>query len=254
MVNDFYLDVVQKCLRNGLLTTDGRILVVCGGPTDEDVLHAAHFGNLTLSNIDNGNCGDVENLPYDTKSFDAVIVHSGLHHCASPHRGLLEMYRVARRAVILFEPVDSLATRVGRLIGLGQTYEFASVFDCNLKSGGWRNTSVPNWVYRFRPEEIRQTICCNAPFGPHRFEFYYRTRIPWRQLKTRKNKLFFCCALVLGPLMRLLDLVGPVFSNNMACIITKPHFPEEKFEWLKQDETGWSADPAWFRARFGETS
>jgi len=254
MVDNFYLCVLKKALQGSLIRRTDKILLVCGGSTDSAVLHAAGLNNFTLSNIDNGASGDVENLPYEAQSFDAVIVHSGLHHCASPHRGLLEMYRVARRVVILFEPVDSLATKMGRLIGLGQTYEFASVFDCNLKSGGWRNTSVSNWVYRFRPDEIRQTICCNAPFGPHRFNFYYRTRIPWRQLKTRKNKLFLCCALVLAPLMRLLDFVGPVFSNNLACIITKPCLPEEKFKWLRHDENGWSADPAWFRDRFGETS
>jgi hypothetical protein len=45
-----------------------------------------------------------------------------------------------------------------------------------------------------------------------------------------------------------------VFSNNLACIITKPCLPEEKFKWLRHDENGWSADPAWFRDRFGETS
>jgi SAM-dependent methyltransferase len=254
MVEDFYFDVVRKCLRRGLLAAEDKILVVCGGPTDEEVLRNAQFANFTLSNIDNGNSGDVENLPYDAESFDAVIVHSGLHHCASPHRGLLEMYRVAKRVVILFEPVDSLATKAGRLVGLGQTYEFASVFDCNLKSGGWRNTSIPNWVYRFRPDEIRQTVCCNAPFGPHRIEFYYRTRIPWRQLKTRRNKLFLCCAVLLAPLMRLLDFVGPVFSNNMACVITKPRLPDEGFKWLKQDKSSWSADPAWFQDRFGKIS
>jgi len=254
MVDNFYLSVLKRALNGNLIRRTDKILVVCGGSTDSDALHAADLNNFDLSNIDNGASGDVENLPYKTHSFDVVIVHSGLHHCASPHRGLLEMYRVARRAVIFFEPVDSLATKVGRLIGLGQTYEFASVFDCDLKGGGWRNTSTPNWVYRFRSDEIRQTICCNAPFGPHRFNFYYRTRIPWRQLKTRKNKLFLCGALVLAPLMRLLDFVGPVFSNNMACIITKPRLPEEKFEWLKHDEVGWGADPAWFRDRFGETS
>ena len=34
---------------------------------------------------------------FEDGAFDFVVVHQGLHHCHSPHRGLLEMYRVARR-------------------------------------------------------------------------------------------------------------------------------------------------------------
>ena len=249
----FYVEVLQAALRDGALRQDDRVLVVCGSVRDEASLREAGLRNFEMSNIGGDVEVDVENLPYEDGSYDAVIVHSGLHHCASPHRGLLEMYRVAKRCVVLFEPAENLVTRLGQKLGIGQTYEFAAVQGNRLECGGWRNTSAPNWVYRFNDSEIRQTINCAAPFGPHRFHFHYRTRIPWRQLRARRNKLPLVMATVAAPLLRVLDAIGPVASNNLAAVIVKPDLPGEKFPWLEQRGKEWVADRHWFGERFGPT-
>ncbi len=247
----FYVEVLRAALRDGALRAEDRVLVVCGGVKDEASLREAGLRNFELSNIGGEMEVDVENLSYAEGSFDAVIVHSGLHHCASPHRGLLEMYRVAKRCIILFEPADNLVTRLGQKLGIGQTYEFAAV-QCNrLECGGWRNTSAPNWVYRFNASEIRQTINCAAPFGPHRFRFHYRTRVPWRQLRVRRNKLPLVMAMLAAPVLRVFDAVGPVASNNMAAVIVKPDLTAEKFPWLEKSGSQWIADRGWFRGKFG---
>jgi SAM-dependent methyltransferase len=203
-----------------------------------------------MSNIGGDVEVDVENLPYPDASYDAVIVHSGLHHCTSPHRGMLEMYRVAKRCIILFEPADNLVTRLSQKLGIGQSYEFAAVQGNRLECGGWRNTSVPNWVYRFTASEIRQTINCAAPFGLHRFHFYYRTRVPWRQLRVRRNKLPLVIATVAAPVLRMLDAIGPLASNNIAAVVVKPDLREEKFPWLEKRGAEWAANSAWFRGKF----
>ena len=249
----FYVDVLRAALRDGALRADDRVLVVCGGVRDEASLREAGLRNFELSNIGGDVEVDVENLSYPDAAFDAVIVHSGLHHCASPHRGLLEMYRVAKKCIILFEPADNLVTRLGQRLGIGQTYEFAAVQGNRLECGGWRNTSVPNWVYRFTASEIRQTINCAVPFGPHRFSFHYRTRIPWRQLRVRHNKLPLMLAAIAAPVLRLLDAVGPVASNNLAAVIVKPDLPAGKFPWVEQRGTEWAADSDWFNGKFGPT-
>ena len=249
----FYVDVLRAALRSGALRADDRVLVVCGGIKDEASLRKAGLKNFELSNIGGDVEVDVENLCYPDWSYDAVIVHSGLHHCASPHRGLLEMYRVAKKCVILFEPADNVVTRLGQKLGIGQTYEFAAVQGNRLECGGWRNTSVPNWVYRFTASEIRQTINCAAPFGPHKFGFHYRTRIPWRQLRARRNKLPLLMATVAAPFLRVLDAIGPVASNNLAAVIAKPDLPVGKFPWLEKRGNDWVADSDWFRDKFGST-
>ncbi len=243
----FYVDVLKAAIRSGALRPEDRVLVVCGGPKDEASLRAAGLSNFEMSNISGDIVIDVENLPHGDDSFDAVVVHSGLHHCASPHRGLLEMHRVARRCLVLFEPADNLVTRLGQKLGVGQTYEFAAVEDNGLKCAGWRNSSIPNWVYRFTASEIRQTICCAAPFGPHHFEFHYRTRIPWRQLRARRNKLPLLLATLAAPVLRVLDVLGPVSSNNLAAVVRKPELPHEAFPWLEQNGPTWSARRSWFK-------
>jgi SAM-dependent methyltransferase len=247
----FYVDVLRAALRDGALNQDNRTLVVCGSVRDEASLREAGLRNFEMSNIGGDVEVDVENLPHADASYDAVIVHSGLHHCASPHRALLEMYRVAKKSIILFEPAENLVTRLGQKLGIGQTYEFAAVQGNRLACGGWRNTSVPNWVYRFTASEIRQTINCAAPFGPHRFHFHYRTRVPWRQLRARRNKLPLLLAAVAAPVLRLLDVMGPVASNNIAAVVVKPDLPAEKFPWVEQRGNEWVADPAWFSDNFG---
>jgi len=246
----FYVQVLQSAQQEGALHPDAKILVVCGGVKDGASLREAGLSRFEISNISGNKAIDAENLPYTDASFDTVIVHSGLHHCASPHRGLLEMHRVARRSVILFEPADSLVTRIGQKLGVGQTYEFAAVAHNALGCGGWRNTPVPNWVYRFTASEIRQTINCAAPFGPHRFRFHYRTRVPWTQLKMRRNKLPLVLACAAAPFLRLLDAIGPVFSNNIAATIVKPDLPEQAFPWLELKDGGFRASANWFRGRF----
>jgi len=45
--------------------------------------------------------GDALNLPFDDSSFDAATIAFGLRNLADPVRGLREMTRVARRAVVL---------------------------------------------------------------------------------------------------------------------------------------------------------
>jgi demethylmenaquinone methyltransferase / 2-methoxy-6-polyprenyl-1,4-benzoquinol methylase len=45
--------------------------------------------------------GDALNLPFDDVSFDAATIAFGLRNLADPVRGLAEMIRVARRAVVL---------------------------------------------------------------------------------------------------------------------------------------------------------
>ena len=244
----FYVEVLKAALANSALRPDDRVLVVCGSVKDEASLRKAGLRNFEMSNIGGEVEIDVESLAYPDDSFDAVIVHSGLHHCASPHRGLLEMYRVAKRCVILFEPADNLVTRLGQKLGIGQTYEFAAVQGNRLECGGWRNTSVPNWVYRFTASEIRQTINCAAPFGPHRYYFHYRTRIPWQQLRARRSKVPLIMAALASPALRLFDFMGPVASNNMAAVIVKPDLPREKFPWLESSGQSWAANSSWLEA------
>src|SRR5262249_38325060 len=159
-----------------------RILVACGGATDQDVFIKSGFANVVISNLDTRMNGDefspftwsfqdVERLSFEDNSFDFAVVHSGLHHCYSPHRCFLELYRVARKGVLLFEPYDTLFSRIGARLNFGQTYELAAVFSNNFQFGGVNNTAIPNYIYRMSESEIEKVVTCFAPYGKHRFQF-----------------------------------------------------------------------------------
>jgi SAM-dependent methyltransferase len=222
------------------------VLVVCGGPKDADTLKKLEFEQVTISNLDtridadgedqfapyDWSFQDAESLSFPDNAFDLVIVYAGLHHLHSPHRGILEMYRVASTAVLGIEPHDNFFTKLGVKWGFGQSYETAAVFYNGCKFGGVANTRVPNFVYRFTRSEIRSTIQCNNPIAQHTIRFYFNTAIPGR-LFNLKNKL-------LGALIRLtqslLVFVGrriPSLSNNIAFLVLKPKIPDDLFPWLE---------------------
>jgi ubiquinone/menaquinone biosynthesis C-methylase UbiE/uncharacterized protein YbaR (Trm112 family) len=68
---------------------------------------------------------DVEHLPFRADSVDVVYVHDGLHHLDKPERGLLEMARVARRAVSVNEPARAAITALAVRLGLARNHEEA---------------------------------------------------------------------------------------------------------------------------------
>jgi hypothetical protein len=56
---------------------------------------------------------------------------------------------------------------------------------------------------------------------------------------------------VAAPFLRILDAIGPVFSNNLAAVIVKPSLPVEVFPWLEPQGDHFVARRAWFANKFG---
>ena len=141
VVTGFYSDVLGRLIADGTISTSDSVLVVCGGPLDERVMSMVGFSDVTITNLDDGMSNtlqDAENLSYDDRSFDLVVVHAGLHHCASPHRALLEMFRVSRRCALAFESRDSLMMRIAVRLGLTIDYELEAVSAEYSKLEGFR--------------------------------------------------------------------------------------------------------------------
>lgn len=259
---EFYGETIDRLLGDGLIGLDSSILVVCGGPVDRQVLVDRGFTNVTISNIDSRqdpkgfdpypwSYQDAEQLSCEDGSFDVCIVHSGLHHCRSPHRGLVEMYRVARRGVLLFEPYDNLFTRLGIRLNIGQEYEHASVARNGFAFGGVANSAIPNFVYRFTEKEILKTVSCYEPTASPDVKVFHRMRIPWGQLKARPKKGAYYAARLATPLLRLVERVFPAQSNNFAAFITKPDLPADLHPWLREDGDSVVLDERWVAERYG---
>jgi SAM-dependent methyltransferase len=268
MARDFYEDVVRELVRDGVLNPGIRVLVVCGGRNDKLVLQRCGFRDVVISNLGARAAGkdvgafqwseqDAERLTFDDASFDFAIVHSGLHHCYSPHRALLEMYRVARRGVLLFEPYDNLLTRVGVRLGIGQEYEYGGVAGELGKDGhrgGVADTTIPNFVYRFTEREIVKAIHAYAPYARHDIRFFHRMRIPWGQLRRRRGRGLYLAVRLAQPILKLVELCAPRQSNNFAAVIRKPDLSTALHPWLRRSGDKIEVNSDWLATRYRTTT
>ncbi len=239
----FYKATIDKWIKH----RDANILVVAGGKNDYEVFRKLGFINVTISNLDERMEGDefnpfkwsyqdAENLSFEENSFDFVVVHAALHHCFSPHRALLNMYRVAQKGVILLESRDSFVMKIVEYCGLAQTYEHAAVFYNDCKYGGVRNTNIPNFVYRWTEREIEKTINSYAPYAQHHFYFNYDYDLP-RSAQHRKKesyKMIFVYSSCL--FYSIFAKLFPRQQNLFSCFIEKPDLERKHFEWLKYND------------------
>lgn len=241
MTESFYASV----LRSVAIPSDAQVLVVCGGHTDRETLIAAGLKNVTISNLDERMIGDefapyawsfqdAENLSYPDGSFDYVIVHAGLHHCASPHRGLLEMYRVARRGILAFEARDTLLIRTAKKLGLMPEHELAAVVAHKMKFGGVRNTAVPNYVYRWTEREVEKTIHSFAPYARPKVQFFHSLRVPHSRLRVYGTETGRLALKVVDPAIRVVARVFPKQCNLLAFHVIKPT-TDSLHPWMKSE-------------------
>lgn len=260
-MQDFYREVVGRLLRTGVLDTHKEVLVLCGGDTDVGVMRDCGLRHVVISNLsDSGQGGaapfrwsyqDAERLTYEDGAFDFCVVHNGLHHCRSPHRALVEMYRVARRGLLLFEPYDNFVTRLGVKLHIGQEYEHASVFLNHGDHGGVGNSAIPNYVYRWTEHEIVKTISSFAPHARHQIAFIHAMRIPWTQLRRRRRRTLYRLVRLAQPAFALLETCLPKQGNNFAALVLKPELPMALHPWLRQEGGVIRPNDEWLAAQYG---
>jgi SAM-dependent methyltransferase len=225
----FYERVLHDLLEQGLLATDWRVLVVAGGDLDRAAFDAYGFADVTVTNLsdDADERQDAEALTYDDDSFDVAVISAGLHHCASPHRALLELYRVARRGIIALEARDSALMRLAQRFGVVDEYELTAVADNEFSSGGVRNSAVPNYVYRWTEREVEKTIASAHPQRTHRFVWFRELELPVSVLELGGKAHWRLAA---APL-RLVTKAFPKQANLFAFAV----FREGLQPWMRGD-------------------
>jgi hypothetical protein len=184
----FYAKLLHDLVAEGRLDCAAPTLVVAGDEHDCAILREAGFTDVTISNLEDRTGDefrpfawlrlDAEALALDDGSFEQVIEHMGLHHCALPHAGLLEMTRVARRAALAIENRDSLTMRLAVKLGLSGEYEVDTVRDNDFATGGLRDSPIPNFVYRWTEREVIKLLSSYDPVHAHAVRFYYGARYP----------------------------------------------------------------------------
>jgi SAM-dependent methyltransferase len=254
----FYRRTLDALLADGTLRRDMSVLVVAGGGADRDAFHGAGFENVTISNVDGS--GDVyapyawsrqdaEALDLADGSFDVAAVSAGLHHCASPHRALLELYRVCRVGLLAIESRDSALMRLAVRLGAAGAYELEAVVAGGFASGGVRNSAVPNHVYRWTEREIEKTIASFAPHARHRFRYFREFELPGTLVEMRRNRLGALAIRAAAPAVAAIARAAPSQGNLFAFVVSKPQLPRDLQPWLRLEDGRVVPDAAWMRQR-----
>lgn len=257
----FYRRVLERLLEQGVLSRDMSVLVVAGGSADREALRAAGFARVLISNVDKSVAAeqlapyewsyqDAEDLTLEDESFDIAIVSAGLHHCRSPHRALLELYRVARVAAIALESRDSSLMRLAVRLGAVDEYELAAVAAHGLQSGGVANTSTPNYVYRWSEREVEKTVASFAPHARHRIHFFREFELP-EALVASDRSTRVAVLRAATPFVSAITRVLPRQANLFAFAIEKPRVPDDLQPWMRLEDGELRPDPAVVQRRYG---
>ena len=256
----FYLDTVRKLVRDGKLDPNAPTLVVAGGGTDRDVLLEAGFTDVTISNLDVRMQGhefapfkwaflDGEELAVEPGQYAQIIEHMGLHHCGSPHRGLLEMYRCAGRSVLVFENRDSFTMRLATKLGFVPVHEFQAVVANGYEFGGHRNTGVPNAVYRWTEREVAKILGSFDPAYDVPIRFFYGLRLPYVRIQMIRNKLMRTAFQASFKPFELFAKLFPTQMNEFAFFIDKS--ARRLQPWMEADASGMTRE-FWSKGQWKE--
>ena len=256
---DVRLLFYKDCMHEIINDKNASILVIGGGENDKLVFQENGFTDVTISNIDERpsdseyypykHCfQNAEKLSYKDNEFDYVTAHATLHHCSSPHRALTEMYRVAKKGVLVIESRDSWLMNLLIKFKITPDFETAAIYDHNCKYGGVNNTCIPNYIYRWTEHEVEKTIKSYAPYVRHKFSYRYGLDEP---SATKRSKSWFKKILItiLSPIYRLIVKLFPKQQNLFAFIITKPVIPDDLQPWIKFDDGVMSFNESWAAER-----
>jgi SAM-dependent methyltransferase len=258
---DFYVNTFENLLSRGIVAKEMSVLVVCGGETDREVFKRLGFTNVTITNVDyqwaeedmapfRWEPQDAENLKYPDNSFDVAVVCAGLHHCHSPHRALLELFRISRRCAIALEARDSLLSKIAERLKVADEYELSGVVENGYLYGGVKNTPIPNFVYRWTEREVSKTIASYAPWSRPKIIWYHGFAPPVGLLKGRKNVLALLIMYGAYPILWVLTKLIKNQGNLFAFAILKPELSTELHPWLVMKDGVPEINPEWVEKNF----
>jgi hypothetical protein len=148
-------------------------------------------------------------------------VHAGLRHCASPHRALLEMYRVAKKAAIVLEARESLLMRLAVRLGFTNDFELESVTSHGLESGGMRNGPIPNLNYRWLEREVIKVVRAADPAYVESIRFFYGPRLPTLRFDNVDAPFRRLVLKVVAPVVEALVAIFSTQGNEFGFVIFK---------------------------------
>lgn len=216
-------NTLRHCVHSMGLDLLSNVLVVGCSAEDGRSLRKIGFTRITLSNLldprpseqaDLDEAGmhaisvDAEAMELADNSYDLVLAHEALHHCRSPHKALLEMLRVSRRHVILLEPNNSLAMQCLLKLRFSFPYELPAVIASGFRTGGVRDSNIPNYIFRWNAMDLYQTAA--SYLAESEFDIYAREywdfNVDETELRRRTETRIGIATKVLSPRLFLMGL------------------------------------------------
>ena len=233
----FYKKLIQKYLNQ-----ESKILVVGSGLNDYQIFQEAGFTNVTFSNfngtmMDNINFEqiDINNIKKENESYDFVVAHACIHHCSKPHAGILEMYRVAKKGVLVIESRDSLLMKIMIKLKISEKFELSAISSGDQfgDHGGVDNSNIPNYVYRWTETEITKLINSYDPKYQHiiKFDYKYDYENLINKILNKKVKIFI--SIIFSILTKVLNILLRKQSNLFSFFIDKYESQKSKHFWIK---------------------
>ena len=252
-----------RAINEWISDKDATILIIAGGQNDYQVFKTLEYNNVLITNLDSRLDQDsfplydfelqnAESLTYHDSAFVYVVVNASLHHCSSPHKSLIEMYRVARKGVIAIESRDSFLMKLLVKVGLVEQYETRAVYDNDFKYGGVNCSEIPNYAYRWTENEIEKTIKAFMPIGEHNFFFKYGNEKDFNKIKKINRPILIVLNLI-KILYKVFILIFPKQQNLFAFCIIKPDLVNKLHPWLKYKNRKVKLNKSWLE-KYYETS
>lgn len=224
----FYARVVNSAN----IDSSDRVLAICAGRYDRDVLMQAGIRDAVISNVDY-HAGETDYSPYEWQYQDAenislddaavhwCVVNAGLHHCGSPHHALCEMLRVSSKGIVVCEARDSGLMRLAVRLGLTSEYELEPAALSGGTIGGFRNSHIPNYVYRWTEREVTKTVSCFLPHITPAIEFSYGYRLPFQRLAMERSFAKRAFGHIGVLIVRVLRVISPKQGNEFGFVVRK---------------------------------
>ena len=106
------IEFYKKNLENYIIDKSATILVLGADTLDQKLFHELGYENVVLSNYNNSEKKEgyknllMQKIDLNDSSFDYCVAHACVHHSSQPHNSILEMYRVAKKGILIIEASD----------------------------------------------------------------------------------------------------------------------------------------------------
>ncbi len=233
---NFYNSLINKYLEK-----NSKILVVGSGLNDLNLFKNSGFTNFTMSSFSSFEKDgttfkkiDINKIDEKNDSYDYVVAHACIHHCSKPHSGILEMYRVARKGVLIIEARDSLLMKVMVKLNVAEKYEISAVThqDEYGDYGGVDNTEIPNYVYRWTENEVEKLISSFNPKYNHVISYNYEFEFENILKKINNKFLKSVISFFLKVNLKMLKFAFKKQSNLFSFFINKELSKKNKHSWI----------------------